>query len=93
MWMRSYARCKTILRKLRLCDSVRLSMRMGLAGLRSIPFGLGRSGRRRRKAGGQLVADVVEFYIPSTFQNRLKWTPPEQRGKLIDFCMPAKKSA
>jgi len=39
------------------------------------------------------VANVVEFYIPSTYQKRVKWTPPEQRGKLIEFYPPAKKSA
>ena len=40
------------------------------------------------------MANVVEFYIPNTLQKRVKWTPPEQRGKVIEFYTPAaKKSA
>jgi hypothetical protein len=56
------------------------------------------------------VANVVEFYIPTTFRKRVKptrhavllslwmilsriWTPRQERGKLIEFRPPAKKSA
>jgi hypothetical protein len=39
------------------------------------------------------VARVIEFYIPSTFSKRVKWLPPEQRGKVLEFRLPAKKSA
>jgi hypothetical protein len=39
------------------------------------------------------MANVVEFYIPNTFQKRVKWTPPERLGKVIEFYQPAKKSA
>jgi hypothetical protein len=39
------------------------------------------------------VAKVIEFYIPTKFSKRVKWTPPQQRGKVIEFCLPTKKSA
>jgi hypothetical protein len=70
-----------------------LSMRIGVAGIGSLPSGPEQSGNERRKAGERSVANVVEFYIPSTFRKRVKWTPPGQRGKLIEFYPPAKKSA
>lgn len=70
-----------------------LSMRMGVARLWSLLFRSDQSGKERRKAGDRPVANVVEFYIPSTFRRPVKWTPPQQRGKLIEFYPPAKKSA
>jgi hypothetical protein len=36
------------------------------------------------------VAKVIEFYIPSNFRKSLKWFPPEQRGKIIEFASPVK---
>jgi hypothetical protein len=36
---------------------------------------------------------IIEFYIPKTFRKRVKWLPAEQRGKLIQFRVPVKKSA
>jgi hypothetical protein len=68
-------------------------MRMGVAGIWILPSGLGESRNERSNAGDQSVANVVEFYIPTTFRKRMKWTPPEQRGKLIEFYPSAKKSA
>jgi hypothetical protein len=92
MWMRSCALCKALLKKLRLCDSVRVSMRMGVAGSciakpGKRPYALG-----DRKTEGQelIVAKVIEFYIPSNFHKRARWIPTEQRGKLIEFCLPEK---
>jgi hypothetical protein len=37
------------------------------------------------------MANVIEFYIPSDFQRKTKWIPPEQRGKVIEF-VPISKS-
>lgn len=40
------------------------------------------------------MAKVIEFYVPSRFQKKIKWIPRERRGKMIEF--PAdrqKKSA
>lgn len=43
--------------------------------------------------GDRPVANILEFYMPSDFRKPVKWTPPEQRGKLIEFCATAKKTA
>jgi hypothetical protein len=40
-----------------------------------------------------VMAKVIEFYVPGWFQKDAKWIPPEQRGKVIPFPMPEKKSA
>ncbi len=45
------------------------------------------------KKVGMSMAKVIEFYIPNTFQKRVIWIPPEQRGKVIEFCLQVKKSA
>ena len=39
------------------------------------------------------MAQVIEIYTPDKFRKKEKWVPPEQRGKLIDFPPPIKKSA
>jgi len=36
---------------------------------------------------------IIEFYMPKTFRKQVKWLPAEQRGKLIEFRAPVKKSA
>lgn len=39
------------------------------------------------------MAKVIEFYIPTHFRRPLKAAPQVQVGKLVEFCLPAKKSA
>jgi len=39
------------------------------------------------------MAKVTEYYIPDRFKKAVKWIPPEQRGKVIDFPVTEKKSA
>jgi hypothetical protein len=39
------------------------------------------------------MAQVIEFYIPASFKSKVKWIPPEQRGKVITFPTDLKKSA
>jgi hypothetical protein len=39
------------------------------------------------------VAKVIEYYVPEGFQKNAKWIPPDQRGKVIQFPAPQKKSA
>ena len=39
------------------------------------------------------MAQVIEFYIPARFHKRVKWLPPEQRGKVIEFPAAIRKSA
>ena len=45
------------------------------------------------KAVNRLMAKVIEFYIPSRFQRKVAWVPPQNRGKLIEFRPQVKKSA
>ena len=39
------------------------------------------------------MAKIIEFYIPNSFQKKVAWIPPQQRGKVIEFCVDVKKSA
>jgi len=48
--------------------------------------------RALRKIGG-FMAQVIEFYIPTRFKQKVKWVPPQRRGKIIDFPSGLKKSA
>jgi len=45
------------------------------------------------KKVGTVMAKIIAFYIPNSFQKKVAWTPPEQRGKVIAFCLEEKKSA
>jgi hypothetical protein len=40
------------------------------------------------------MAVMIQYYIPEKFKKQSgKWLPPEQRGKVIPFPVPEKKSA
>jgi hypothetical protein len=41
----------------------------------------------------KVMAQVIEFYIPTRFKPKVKWVPVEQRGKVIVFPTDLKKSA
>jgi len=42
---------------------------------------------------GMVMAIVIEFYVPQKFRKLGgKWIPPEQRGTIIRFPAPEKKS-
>jgi hypothetical protein len=49
-------------------------------------------GRAHWKIGG-FMTQVIEFYIPTRFKQKVKWVPPQQRGKIIEFPSSLKKSA
>jgi hypothetical protein len=81
MWMRSGAIHKALLHKHRLRDSLRC-----------------RCGWIARAIGAReikevVMAKVIEFYIPTRFRRPLKTAPQAQFGKIVEFCLPAKKSA
>ena len=42
-----------------------------------------------------VMAKLIEFYVPATFQPpKTRWTPAELRGKIIDFnAATSRKSA
>jgi hypothetical protein len=39
------------------------------------------------------VAKVIEFYLPKNFRKSVRWMAPEERGKILEFVLPVKKSA
>jgi len=39
------------------------------------------------------MAKVIEFWVPKNFRKPLKWRPPQQGGKVIEFCSQTKTSA
>jgi hypothetical protein len=39
------------------------------------------------------MAQVIEFYVPDRFRKKVRWVPPAQRGKVIEFPVEIKKSA
>jgi hypothetical protein len=47
----------------------------------------------QRSYGEDHMAKIIEFYIPSNFRKNDKWIPPQERGKIIEFNLPTKKSA
>lgn len=38
------------------------------------------------------MAKMIEFYIPQRFQEKLKWVPELQRGKVIEFPLSMTRS-
>ena len=40
-----------------------------------------------------IMAKVIEFHIPTRFQKKVAWVPPQVRGKVIEFYSQVKKSA
>ena len=60
----------------------------------SVRVGVERLGIRRTLGDkGEAVAKVIEFYVPSYFRKKEKWIPPQERGKILEFSIEAKKSA
>jgi hypothetical protein len=39
------------------------------------------------------MAKVIEFYVPDRFHKKVKWVPPEQRGRVLEFPEPVKRTA
>jgi hypothetical protein len=39
------------------------------------------------------MAQVIKFYVPDRFRKKVRWVPPDQRGKVIEFPADIKKSA
>jgi len=39
------------------------------------------------------MAKIIEFYIPQSFRKVSRWSPPTERGKLLEFQVPVRKSA
>ena len=39
------------------------------------------------------MARIIEFYIPARFHKPVKWIPPAERGKVLEFPAEVRKSA
>jgi len=39
------------------------------------------------------MARIIEFYIPARFHKAMKWMPPAERGKVLEFPAEVRKSA
>jgi hypothetical protein len=39
------------------------------------------------------MAKVIEFYVPVRFRKVLKWVPQQQRGRVLEFPVPQKRTA
>ena len=39
------------------------------------------------------MAKIIEFYIPHRFRKNDKWIRAQELGKIIEFAVPAKKTA
>ena len=71
-------------------------MRVGVAGPYELKAGRDAVNRRAgilEEKAGMTLAKVIEFYIPKNFRKNVKWVSREQRGKIIEFASPIKKSA
>jgi hypothetical protein len=43
---------------------------------------------------GRIMAKIIKFYVPSSFQNQpTKRISSDQRGRVIPFALPRKKTA
>jgi hypothetical protein len=60
----------------------------------SVRVGVARLVRPKRNQLREIaMAKTIEFYVPSSFRKSIKWTPVQERGKLIEFSLIAKRSA
>jgi hypothetical protein len=68
---------------------------VGVAGPYELKAGCDAVNRRAGilEKAGMTVAKVIDFYIPRSFRRSVKWVSREQRGKIIEFASPIKKSA
>jgi hypothetical protein len=39
------------------------------------------------------MAQIIEFHLPADFKPKIKWVPPEERGRLVVFPRNLKKPA
>lgn len=64
-----------------------LPLRLGVAGLREV------MPAKIQKQRMPLMAKIIEFYVPRNFRRNDKWISRQERGKVIEFPVPTKKSA
>lgn len=72
-----------------------LPMRMGMERRSPLTDRQHTQRERRQKLNEKemTVAKVIEFYQPLNFRKPVRWIPPAQRGKVLEFRLPEKKTA
>jgi hypothetical protein len=55
--------------------------------------GLPFSGLSKQDTSEDAMARIIEFYIPARFHKAMKWIPPTERGKVLEFPAEVRKSA
>ena len=59
---------------------------MSLIRFRLLRWLLKNAAKQREVAGKEdVMAKLIEFYIPANFQSNKQWTPEKLRGKIINF--------
>jgi hypothetical protein len=38
------------------------------------------------------MTNAIEFYVPVRFRKALKWVPQQQRGRVLEFRVPQKRT-
>ena len=93
MWMRSCAVCKALMMKLRL-SAVGVGGSGGGRAIQIDDIVVDQDAEILQDEGEAVMARVIEFYIPTNFRRKVASVPPQsQPGKVIEFCLLAKKSA
>ena len=93
MWMRSCAVCKALMMKLRL-SAVGVGGSGGGWAIQIDDIVVDQDAEILQDEGEAVMARVIEFYIPTNFRRNVASVPPQsQPGKVIEFCLLAKKSA
>jgi hypothetical protein len=95
MWMRSWAVCKALMMKLRLGDSVRCrcGWEWSDGGDPNWRIAVDQDAEILPDEGEAVMARVIEFYIPTNFRRKVASVQQSQPGKVIEFCLVAKRSA
>ena len=95
MWMRSCAVCKALMMMLRLRDSVccRCGWEWSGRGDPNWRIAVDQDAEILQDEGDAVMARVIEFYVPTNFRRKVASVPQSKPGKVIEFCLLAKKSA
>jgi hypothetical protein len=93
MWMRSCAVFKALMMKLRL-SAVGVGGSGSGRAIQIDDIVVDQDAGILQDEGEAVMARVIEFYIPTNFRRKVASVPPQsQPGKVIEFCLLAKKSA
>jgi hypothetical protein len=78
-----------------MCNLQGVTTEVASLRFRPLPMRLGVARKRRsiEIRTDKQMAKIIAFYVPNHFRKNGKWIPQGNRGKVIEFNVPAKKSA